>query len=217
VNPQGEAEDLARGILHYFDHQAIQAGMPPGWHRNPFTGDSVYEMGGLIHGLPCGRLDSEPKPCGELHGPDEPQGIFFKCLWEDHAKQAFIQVCPASVRIKNRPLAMELAIALMVKSRLPRSSSNRQLGVKVHFEVNCPEPGNSGFYLRGRYEVQIEYEAVNENPPERQMGSIYGRITPKEMPRTMDAAIAEAQRLAGKSNAAARAFISSGFLNDGGR
>ena len=55
---------------------------------------------------------------------------------------------------------------------------------KVHFEVNCPEPGNSGFYLRGRYEVQIEYEAVNENPPERRMGSVYGRVTPKELPRT---------------------------------
>ena len=54
---------------------------------------------------------------------------------------------------------------------------------KVHFEVNCPEPGNSGFYLRGRYEVQIEYESPNENPPERQMGSIYGRIAPKELPR----------------------------------
>ena len=29
---------------------------------------------------------------------------------------------------------------------------------KVHFEVNCPDGGNSGFYLRGRYEVQIDYE-----------------------------------------------------------
>jgi hypothetical protein len=56
--------------------------------------------------------------------------------------------------------------------------------LKVHFEVNCPEDGNSGFYLRGRYEVQIEYEKVSANPPERRIGSIYGRITPKEMPRT---------------------------------
>ena len=29
---------------------------------------------------------------------------------------------------------------------------------KVHFEVNCPEHGNSGFYLRGRYEIQIGTE-----------------------------------------------------------
>ena len=55
---------------------------------------------------------------------------------------------------------------------------------KVHFEVNCPDHANSGFYLRGRYEVQLEYEPLTANPPERRIGSIYGRITPKEMPRT---------------------------------
>jgi len=56
---------------------------------------------------------------------------------------------------------------------------------KVHYEVNCPDDGNSGFYLRGRYEVQIEYEPLKDNPPERRIGSIYGRITPKgDVPRT---------------------------------
>jgi hypothetical protein len=55
---------------------------------------------------------------------------------------------------------------------------------KAHFEVNCPDGGNSGFYLRGRYEVQIEYEPLTSNPPERRIGSIYGRLTPKERPRT---------------------------------
>ena len=56
---------------------------------------------------------------------------------------------------------------------------------KVHFEVNCPDDGNSGFYLRGRYEVQIEYEPLTSNPDERRIGSIYGRIAPmSELPRT---------------------------------
>lgn len=55
---------------------------------------------------------------------------------------------------------------------------------KVHYEVNCPDGGNSGFYLRGRYEAQIEYEPLTSNPPERRIGSIYGRITPKDLPRT---------------------------------
>jgi hypothetical protein len=56
--------------------------------------------------------------------------------------------------------------------------------VKVHYEVNCPEHGNSGFYLRGRYEVQIEYEPLSANPPERRIGSVYGRIAPTpELPR----------------------------------
>ncbi len=49
---------------------------------------------------------------------------------------------------------------------------------KVHFEVNCPEQANSGFYLRGRYEVQLEYEAAGSEPPERGMGAVYGRIPP---------------------------------------
>jgi hypothetical protein len=50
---------------------------------------------------------------------------------------------------------------------------------KVHFEVNCPDQGNSGFYLRGRYEVQVDYES---DPPERSMASIYGRIAPIPTP-----------------------------------
>jgi hypothetical protein len=50
---------------------------------------------------------------------------------------------------------------------------------KVHFEVNCPDHANSGFFLRGRYEVQLEYEPLTSNPPERRIGSIYGRIAPK--------------------------------------
>ncbi len=55
---------------------------------------------------------------------------------------------------------------------------------KLHFEVNCPDHANSGFYLRGRYEVQIESEPLSDNPPERRIGSIYGRIAPsQELPR----------------------------------
>jgi hypothetical protein len=56
---------------------------------------------------------------------------------------------------------------------------------KLHFEVNCPESANSGFYLRGRYEVQLEYEPANSEPPERAMGAVYGRLAPSsELPRT---------------------------------
>ena len=56
---------------------------------------------------------------------------------------------------------------------------------KVHFEVNCPDDANSGFYLRGRYEVQLEYVPEGTEPMNRQMGSVYGRLAPsKELPRT---------------------------------
>lgn len=56
---------------------------------------------------------------------------------------------------------------------------------KLHFEVKCPDDANSGFYLRGRYEVQIEYHPGSTAPPERKMASVYGRIAPKpELPPT---------------------------------
>ncbi len=53
---------------------------------------------------------------------------------------------------------------------------------KLHFELNCPDGGNSGVYLRGRYEIQVAYEKEPDNF--HSMGSIYGFIAPSvDMPR----------------------------------
>jgi hypothetical protein len=53
---------------------------------------------------------------------------------------------------------------------------------KLHFELSCPDGGNSGFYLRGRYEIQIAYEKEPDNF--HSMGSIYGMLAPSvDMPR----------------------------------
>ena len=60
-------------------------------------------------------------------------------------------------------------------------SNEKFTDFKVHFEVNCPEDANSGFYLRGRYELQLEYEKAGTEPPERSMGAIYGRLAPSPM------------------------------------
>lgn len=55
---------------------------------------------------------------------------------------------------------------------------------KLHIEFNCPEDGNSGIYLRGRYEVQVEYEKVDANDQYHTIGSIYGFLAPMvELPR----------------------------------
>ena len=49
---------------------------------------------------------------------------------------------------------------------------------KLHIEYNCPPSGNSGVYLRGRYEIQVEYEPLSKNDVFHRMGSIYGFIPP---------------------------------------
>ena len=57
---------------------------------------------------------------------------------------------------------------------------------KLHIEFNCGKDSNSGVYLRGRYETQIETESEAE-PPSHHTGGIYGFLAPTpEQPRTPD-------------------------------
>lgn len=54
---------------------------------------------------------------------------------------------------------------------------------KLHIELNCPQNGNSGIYLRGRYEMQIEYEPAGAEDAYHRMGAIYGMVpTARETP-----------------------------------
>ncbi len=54
---------------------------------------------------------------------------------------------------------------------------------KLHIEFNCAPGSNSGIYLRGRYEVQIEDDPEPEGPTMR-TGSVYGFLAPSpEQPR----------------------------------
>jgi hypothetical protein len=55
---------------------------------------------------------------------------------------------------------------------------------KLHIEYNCPDDGNSGIYLRGRYEVQVEYEKVDANDKFHSIGSVYSMLAPAvDLPR----------------------------------
>ena len=55
--------------------------------------------------------------------------------------------------------------------------------LKLHLEFECGPKSNSGVYLRGRYEVQIETDSVEE-PPSHHTGGVYGFLDPvPELPR----------------------------------
>ena len=51
---------------------------------------------------------------------------------------------------------------------------------KLHIEFRYPKESNSGIYLRGRYEVQIE-DAHGDEPYKDVYSAIYGFIAPSEM------------------------------------
>lgn len=51
---------------------------------------------------------------------------------------------------------------------------------KLHIEFRYPKGSNSGVYLRGRYEIQVE-DSWGQEPSSTFFGGIYGFITPNEM------------------------------------
>jgi len=54
---------------------------------------------------------------------------------------------------------------------------------KIHAEYKLETSSNSGIYLRGRYEVQVETDSADE-PPSHHTGGVYGFLAPvPELPR----------------------------------
>ena len=51
---------------------------------------------------------------------------------------------------------------------------------KLHIELRYPAGSNSGVYLRGRYEIQVE-DNKGQVPDVGLFGAIYGFLTPSEM------------------------------------
>lgn len=51
---------------------------------------------------------------------------------------------------------------------------------KLHIEFRYPPAGNSGIYLRGRYEVQVEDNAERDMPLPVHIGGVYGMLWPNE-------------------------------------
>ena len=67
----------------------------------------------------------------------------------------------------------------------PRSGSNimtdqKFTDFKLHIEFRYPKGSNSGVYLRGRYEVQVE-DSYGQEPSSTLFSGVYGFLTPNQM------------------------------------
>lgn len=75
---------------------------------------------------------------------------------------------------------VESGILKSPKSGSNLLSDNKYNDFKLHVEFRCPKGSNSGIYLRGRYEVQIE-DSKGKEPDDGLFAGIYGFLTPNEM------------------------------------
>jgi len=69
--------------------------------------------------------------------------------------------------------------------RSPHSGSNIVTNqtfkdFKLHIEFRYPKESNSGVYLRGRYEVQVE-DSKGKEPESHLFGGVYGFLAPSDM------------------------------------
>jgi hypothetical protein len=73
--------------------------------------------------------------------------------------------------------------ALVSLGRGPELVTDRTFDdFKLHIEFRVARGSNSGIYLRGRYEVQVEDDPVPEVAAERALGGVYGFLAPATPP-----------------------------------
>jgi hypothetical protein len=82
--------------------------------------------------------------------------------------------------IRNNQWIVESGVLKSPKAGTNLISDMEFMDFKLHIEFRYPEHGNSGVYLRGRYEVQI-FDSKGMRPSTDQFGSIFGFLEPNEM------------------------------------
>ena len=83
----------------------------------------------------------------------------------------------------TRPWSVENGTLVSLGRGANIETVSRFKDFKLHIEFNCGAKANSGVYLRGRNEVQIEDDSQRE-PPSHHTGGVYGYLAPSpEQPR----------------------------------
>ena len=187
---QGDA-----GYPLWFELEQVEDGFkgrfqPRGGHSRPM--ERVSADGHRIHFRCCGfELEGHASGPG-LEGTGKAQGEAFS--WKAQAAPGL----PARPNLewgepvdllaggmegwKARPgdaATWKLVDAVLVNSGRGANiyTTDNFKDFKLHIEVNCPEGSNSGIYLRGRYEIQVQ-DDYGKPPHSRHMGGIYGYVTP---------------------------------------
>jgi Domain of Unknown Function (DUF1080) len=70
-------------------------------------------------------------------------------------------------------------VLMNVKGGANLVTTTKYTDFKLHIEFKYPKGGNSGVYLRGRYEVQVEDNGTLE-PQSVHLGGVYGFLVPNE-------------------------------------
>ncbi|HEX4684464.1 MAG TPA: DUF1080 domain-containing protein [Gemmatimonadaceae bacterium] len=170
----------ARPISHVnFTGGAVRFAIPPQWDRD--TADLRFD----------GRLDDD-RLTGTITNPDGSQDAF-----TGTRAPALIRATPqwgeALALFDGKTLngwktqggqgqwSVVNGILTSAKSGANLVSDRTFTDFKLHVEFRYPKNGNSGVYLRGRYEVQVEDTPRRDFPLAVDIGGVYGFLPPNQI------------------------------------
>ena len=175
VGGGGSARPVSR---YYFDGGKLSFSIPPQWEREDrdlsvegeFRGDSL--VGTLVE--PNGKqYNWVGHKAPSLHRAAKPVWSSAIPIFDGKTLKGWHTPPGAAV---NQWVADNGFL------RSPHSGSNiitdgKYRDFKLHIEFRYPKGSNSGVYLRGRYEVQIE-DLEGQEPPNDVISSVYGFLPP---------------------------------------
>ncbi|MFO1499218.1 MAG: DUF1080 domain-containing protein [Verrucomicrobiota bacterium] len=167
----------------FYDRGSVRFSLPPQWEE----GNGNIEFSGRLED---GRLSG--KLAGPFFGNAPTEGLRAPALkrpseevrW-GQAVALFNQVDlqglhPRNASAKNGWIVRD-RILINAEPGNDLVTDQTFTDFRVRAEFRLPKGSNSGLYLRGRYEVQIE-DSFGLEPEEHMMGSIYGFIAPRNNP-----------------------------------
>ena len=175
VGISGSARPVSKVI---FKDNKISFGLPPQWE--PEDNDLNFE--GTFEGdkLTGTMTDAE----GKTHDWSATRAPLLKRdkapVWGKPAKLLKQNSLEGWQALGENQWTVTNGVLKSPKSGANLITVNKYNDFKLHIEFRCPKGSNSGVYLRGRYETQIE-DSKGKLPEKHLMGAIYGFLTPNEM------------------------------------
>lgn len=175
VGISGSARPVS--IIH-FDDGVLRFSIPPQWEREDndlqfearFSGDSLT---GTLLAADGKKFDWIGRRAPKLIRDKEP-------VWGNPIQLFNGQNLDGWKAMGNNQWVVENGVLKSPRSGANLVTEQKFTDFKLHIEFRCPTGSNSGVYLRGRYEVQIE-DSYGKDPEKDYMGAVYGFIKPTEM------------------------------------
>lgn len=161
-----------------FDDNELYFRLPPQYEKR--EGDLVFK-GALEDGKISGSTNDDDGNWVEFSAVPAPRLEYREAQWGEPINLIKDDLSNWKQRFSDDPSGWEVENGII--SNTPPSvdlvTKDRYTDFMLHAEWRVPEKGNSGIYLRGRYEVQILDDHEKE-PGDRSTGSIYGYLKPSQ-------------------------------------